>query len=244
MLYTTGEVAKLCGVSVRTVQYYDTRGILVPHELSEGGRRLYSQEDLDKMRIICFLRDMGFSIDNIGILFSDKSSEQTISMLIEQQDKLLNEELCKIEEKVERLGEMKRALKNFEGFSVQSIGDVAYVMKNQKKRRKVLGVMFAVGIVMDIIQVIAVAYAVQTGNWLPFFVGMPLTIAMGVAVSVYYFRHSAYICPNCHERFKPKAWESLWAAHTPNTRRLCCPKCGKKSFCVEIYNDIKSNKKN
>ncbi|MFR7719055.1 MAG: MerR family DNA-binding transcriptional regulator [Lachnospiraceae bacterium] len=26
--YTTGEIAKLCGVSVRTVQYYDTRGIL------------------------------------------------------------------------------------------------------------------------------------------------------------------------------------------------------------------------
>ena len=28
--YTTGEIAKLCGVSVRTVQYYDERGILTP----------------------------------------------------------------------------------------------------------------------------------------------------------------------------------------------------------------------
>ncbi|MBR1845644.1 MAG: MerR family DNA-binding transcriptional regulator, partial [Oscillospiraceae bacterium] len=36
--YSTGEVAKRCGVTVRTVQYYDTRGILVPAELSEGGR--------------------------------------------------------------------------------------------------------------------------------------------------------------------------------------------------------------
>lgn len=43
--YTTGEIAKLCGVSVRTVQYYDTRGILAPSELSEGGRRLYSEDD-------------------------------------------------------------------------------------------------------------------------------------------------------------------------------------------------------
>lgn len=39
--YTTGEIAKLCGVSVRTVQYYDTRNILTPSELTEGGRRLY-----------------------------------------------------------------------------------------------------------------------------------------------------------------------------------------------------------
>ena len=37
--YTTGEIAKLCGVSVRTVQYYDSRNILVPSELSEGGHK-------------------------------------------------------------------------------------------------------------------------------------------------------------------------------------------------------------
>ena len=52
--YTTGEIAKLCGVTVRTVQYYDTRGILVPSELTEGGRRLYSEDDLKRLKIICF----------------------------------------------------------------------------------------------------------------------------------------------------------------------------------------------
>lgn len=58
--YTTGELAKLCGVTVRTVQYYDTRDILSPSELSEGGRRLYTDDDLRQLRIICFLRDMGY----------------------------------------------------------------------------------------------------------------------------------------------------------------------------------------
>ena len=48
--YTTGEIAKLCGVSVRTVQYYDSRNILTPTALSEGGRRLYSEQDLQKLR--------------------------------------------------------------------------------------------------------------------------------------------------------------------------------------------------
>ena len=46
--YPTGEMAKLCGVSVRTVQYYDSRDILVPSELSEGGRRLYSKEKIKR----------------------------------------------------------------------------------------------------------------------------------------------------------------------------------------------------
>lgn len=35
-LYTTGELAKKCNVSVRTIQYYDERGILVPTDLTEG----------------------------------------------------------------------------------------------------------------------------------------------------------------------------------------------------------------
>ncbi len=57
--YTTGEMAKLCSVTVRTVQYYDTRGLLIPSALSEGGRRLYSEEDLRRLKIICFLRELG-----------------------------------------------------------------------------------------------------------------------------------------------------------------------------------------
>lgn len=38
-LYTTGELAKKCNVSVRTIQYYDERGILVPTDLTEGGTK-------------------------------------------------------------------------------------------------------------------------------------------------------------------------------------------------------------
>lgn len=34
--YTTGEIAKLCGVSVRTVQYYDTRNILNTQRVNRG----------------------------------------------------------------------------------------------------------------------------------------------------------------------------------------------------------------
>ena len=87
--YTTGELAKLCNVSVRTVQYYDTRNILVPSELSEGGRRLYSEEDLKRMKIICFLRDAGISINDIGKVLSEENTESVISILLNQQEEAL-----------------------------------------------------------------------------------------------------------------------------------------------------------
>ena len=98
--YTTGEIAKLCGVSVRTVQYYDSRNILVPSELSEGGRRLYSEQDLKRMKIICFLRDAGISINNIGELLSEDDPGSVISVLLEQQEQALREEVSERQEKL------------------------------------------------------------------------------------------------------------------------------------------------
>jgi len=82
--YTTGELAKLCNVTVRTVQYYDSRGLLVPSELTEGGRRLYSEEDLRKMNVICFLRDVGLSINSITQLFAENNPEKVIHILLQQ----------------------------------------------------------------------------------------------------------------------------------------------------------------
>ena len=92
-LYTTGEIAKLCGVSVRTVQYYDDRGILTPSALSEGGRRLYSEEDVRRMHIICFLREVGLPINSISALLHEENPGSIISILLEEQEKTLREEL-------------------------------------------------------------------------------------------------------------------------------------------------------
>ena len=134
--YTTGEIAKLCGVSVRTVQYYDTRGILTPSELTEGGRRLYSEDDLKRMKIICFLRDAGISINSIGELLSEDDPSSVISVLLEQQEQLLGEEIQERQAKLDMLDGIKRELKGVENFSIESIGDIAYVMENKKKMRQ------------------------------------------------------------------------------------------------------------
>lgn len=39
--YSTGELAKLCNVTTRTIQYYDRKGILKPQGFTEGKRRVY-----------------------------------------------------------------------------------------------------------------------------------------------------------------------------------------------------------
>lgn len=234
-LYTTGEIAKLCGVSVRTVQYYDTRNILVPSELSEGGRRLYSDEDLRRLKIICFLRELDLPINSIGELLSEESPEDIISLLLDEQERALRSEIDERQTRLEKLDELKRTLRTVEHFTVESIGDIAHIMENKKKLRKIRLTMIIVGIIMDIIEVATLILWINTGIWWPFAVGMCAVIAGAVWISAYYFKNVAYICPKCHEVFKPSFKEAFFANHTPNTRKLTCPKCGHKGFCVETY---------
>ena len=131
--YTTGELAKECGVTVRTVQFYDQKGILVPSALTEGGRRLYSGEDLKKMKIICFLRDTGLSLDTIGQLLREEDPGSVISVLLAQQEQLLQEEIGERREKLDRLTELKKGLKDAAPFSIETIGDIANTMESKKK---------------------------------------------------------------------------------------------------------------
>ena len=235
--YTTGEIAKLCGVTVRTVQYYDTRGILVPSELSEGGRRLYSEDNLKQMKIICFLREMDISIDSVSQILKEEHPEKVISLLIEQQEKTLSDEISDKEEKLEKLRELKNGLKSKETFSLESIGDIALSMESRKKLKKMHWMMFLTGIPVTALQWFAVILWIVKGVWWPFIVWVPVAVVWGIVVSRYYFNHVKYICPECHEVFRPALKEAFFANHTPTTRKLTCTSCGHKGFCVEVWGD-------
>ncbi len=232
-IYTTGEVAKLCNVSVRTVQYYDTRGILVPTELSEGGRRLYSEEDVKKMQVICFLRELGLSINSIGELLAEEDPGSVIALLLEQQEQVLRQEISERQNKLELLEGMRRGLKKVEHFSVESIGDVAKIMTSKQKLRKIRTTMLLTGIPVSLLQWGSILLWIFTGIWWLFVVWVCVAIPYGIVISRYYYKNVAYICPQCHQVFRPGFKEAFFAPHTPSARKLTCPHCGHKGYCVE-----------
>ena len=233
--YTTGELAKLCGVTVRTVQYYDTRGILIPSELSEGGRRLYSEGDLKRMNIICFLRGLDIPIDAISQILKEEHPEKVISLLIEQQEKALADEISEKQGKLEKLRELKNGLKNKAAYSLESIGDIAVIMESRNKMKKLHRMMILTGIPVTALQWFSIIFWIVRGVWWPFIVWLLVAAVWGTLVSRYYFTHIKYICPECHEVFRPAFKEAFWANHTPTARKLTCTACGCKGFCVEIW---------
>ena len=232
--YTTGEVAKLCGVSVRTVQYYDSRGILSPTDLTEGGRRLYSEADLNKLRMICFLRDLDLSINSIGKFLESADPGSTLEILLDQQEQLLRDEIQLRQERMEKLSAIRQGLKMAENFSVETIGDIAHIMENKKKLRKVHLTMLLSAIPLGILQWGSIILWAMTGIWWLFAVYLVIGIPYAIWISIWYFKKTDYICPKCHQVFKPAFKQAFWANHTPTMRKLTCTCCGEKSWCVEI----------
>ena len=59
------EVAKLSGVTVRTLHYYDEIGLLKPSDTTEAGYRVYSNKDLETLQQILFFRELDFPLNEI-----------------------------------------------------------------------------------------------------------------------------------------------------------------------------------
>ena len=233
--YTTGEVAKLCGVTVRTVQYYDTRGILTPSALTEGGRRLYDEEDVRKCRVICFLRELDLPIDAIRQLLSEEDPGSVISILLDQQEQVLREEIEGRRQKLERLEDLRRGLRGLGRFSIESIGDIAHIVENRNKLKKLHRNLLIFGLPVNVLQWVTILLWIFKGVWWPFALWAVIAVSYGVWISRYYFRNTAYICPQCHTVFKPTFRQAFFARHTPKTRKLTCVKCGHHGFCVETW---------
>jgi len=72
--YSVGEVARLAGVTIRTLHHYGEIGLLTPSGRASAGYRQYAAADLDRLGQILFYRELGFPLDQIADLLDDPSA--------------------------------------------------------------------------------------------------------------------------------------------------------------------------
>ncbi len=70
MEYTINKLAKMSGVSTRTLRYYDEIDLLKPKRVASSGYRIYGQAQVDALQQILFYRELGFSLEDIKTLLA------------------------------------------------------------------------------------------------------------------------------------------------------------------------------
>ncbi|MCK7605328.1 MULTISPECIES: MerR family transcriptional regulator [Geobacillus] len=88
MKYTVHELAKLAGVTSRTLRYYDEIGLLKPARLSEAGYRLYGPKEVDLLQQILFYRELGVDLETIKQIIHSPSFDE-IKVLKQHREQLL-----------------------------------------------------------------------------------------------------------------------------------------------------------
>lgn len=127
-----GKLAKRTGVSVRTLHYYDEIGLLSPSYYTDVGHRLYSDGDIARLQQIMSLRQLGFSLEEIGdCLNSPGFSPQRV---LELHIRRLREQVGRQERLCRRLEAVADSLRHAEEVSVeefiQTIEEIKMVEKN------------------------------------------------------------------------------------------------------------------
>jgi MerR family transcriptional regulator, thiopeptide resistance regulator len=75
MSLTVGAVARLSGVTVRTLHHYDEIGLLRPSGRSDAGYRHYADADVERLQRILFYRELGFGLDHISRVMTDGDAD-------------------------------------------------------------------------------------------------------------------------------------------------------------------------
>lgn len=103
MEYTVQKLAKLAGVSTRTLRYYDEIGILKPARINSSGYRIYGQKEVDRLQQIMFYREMDMSLDNIKRILSSPAFNEA-DALRDHREKLLEkrQQIDRLIENVEK----------------------------------------------------------------------------------------------------------------------------------------------
>ena len=90
------EVAKLTGVTVRTLHYYDKIGLLSPSKMTPAGYRLYDEDALARLQSILLFRELQFPLKEIKEILDspsfdrNKALEQQITLLELKKEHLQN----------------------------------------------------------------------------------------------------------------------------------------------------------
>ncbi|PEG97819.1 transcriptional regulator, partial [Lactobacillus sp. UMNPBX8] len=131
-----GDLAKKLNIITRTIRYYDQKGLVKPSRVSESGYRLYSAKQVKQLKLIIFLKELGFSLKDIQKILEDKNGDKLIDLLLKDQLKRNKEETRKLEEQNKKIIQLQQVLSKPN--NIAEVTDITKIMNNETRYKKVI----------------------------------------------------------------------------------------------------------
>ena len=107
-MYRIGELAKLAEVTPDTIRYYEKQHMMDHEVRTEGGFRLYSEQDLQRLKFIRHGRQLGFTLESIRELLSIRIDPEHHTC--QESKSIVQSRLADVEARIEELQIMRRSL--------------------------------------------------------------------------------------------------------------------------------------
>jgi DNA-binding transcriptional MerR regulator len=112
--YQIGELANLLQLSHRTIRYYEEIGLLNSVKRIEGGKRVYTERDYQRLKFITRLKHLGLTLSEMLELEDIYQIHQTNKKVLPRLLELLGNHAVKIDERVNNLIKLKADILNYQ----------------------------------------------------------------------------------------------------------------------------------
>lgn len=232
--YLTGELAKLCSISTRTLQYYDKKDLLKPAFIQDNNYRIYTDNEVERLKMILTLKDMGFSLKDIKTLLINNHDMKAIYLLLEQKIIQDEQKVTETQQKIKHMKQVKSMITESSTSPLPKINVIENILIKHKYSKQLYKKLFIIGAIGTLIQVVGLSISVVMKSYLPFIIALLLGVICAIQLTNRFYNSVMYMCPHCHTEFKPRILPWMFAKHTPKTRYLSCPNCHQSHHCVEI----------
>lgn len=111
--YRIGEIGKMLDISSRTIRYYEEIGLLNTVKRMEGGRRIYTDDDLRRLRFIKKLKLLGLSLSDMAELERIYSIHRSNKKVLPKVVELLRHHSNEIDNRIKELNKLKSEIGSY-----------------------------------------------------------------------------------------------------------------------------------
>ena len=111
--FLIGEVCRATGLSARTVRYYEELGLLPGVRRREGARRVYGEDELERLHFIQRLKTLGLSLAEIGELNAVYAIDGSTGAMLQRLDELLGRHLSGLVRRIQELGMLRDEIQKY-----------------------------------------------------------------------------------------------------------------------------------